>query len=139
MKLKKFLLIHLVFIFVILDVLAGNVRDIRKELKHFYNKKVENKEIHYIKRFEKIKGKLPKQGILGYFTNKEYSTDDDDRFFFLTQYALSPLIIVRGTKPSIIIADVSHSFNSIEFSIKYNCCLLRNFGDGILLFQKRTE
>ena len=139
MKVKNFLLIHLVFIIVILDVLAGNVRDVRKELKHFYNQKVENKETHHVRRFEKLKDKLPGQGILGYFTNREYSTGDDARFFYLTQYALSPLIIVRSTKPQIIIADVSDSFNSIEFSNKYNCHLLRNFGDGILLFQKRTE
>ena len=139
MKLKNFLLIHLVFIMVILDVLAGNVRNVRKELKRFNNQKVENKETRHVRRFEKIKDLLPEQGILGYFTNREYSTDDDTRFFFLTQYALSPLIIVRSTKPQIIIADVSNSFNIIEFSNKYNCCLLKNFGDGILLFRKRTE
>jgi hypothetical protein len=124
---------------VILDVLAGNVRDVRKELKHFYNQKVENKETHHVRRFEKIEDILPEQGILGYFTNKEYSTVDDTMFFFLTQYALSPLIIVRGTKPQIIIADVNDSFNIIEFSNKYDCRLLKNFGDGILVFRKRTE
>ena len=139
MKLKKILLIHLVFIVVILDVLIGNFRDIRKELIHFNNRNIENKVTHHVRRFEKIKDKLPGQGILGYFTNREYSIDDDAMFFYLTQYALSPLIIVRSTKSKLIIADVSDSFNSIEFSIKYNCYLLKNFGDGILLFRKRTQ
>ena len=132
-------MIHLVFIVVILDVLAGNVRDVRKELKLLYKQKFENQETHHIRRFEKIRDKLPGQGVWGYFTNKDYSPGDDARFFYLTQHALSPLIIVRSTKPQIIIADVNDSFNSLEFSKKYNCRQLSNFGDGILLFQKRPE
>ena len=139
MKLKNFLLIHLLFIMVILDVLAGNVRDVTKELRQFYNQKAESKETHHVRRLENLKDILPEQGIVGYFTNREYNTVDDTMFFFLTQYALSPLIILRGTEPQIIIADVNDSFNIVEFSSKYNCSLLKNFGDGILVFRKRTE
>ena len=139
MKLKNFLLIHLVFIMVILDVLAGNVGDVIKELRLFSNQMAESKETQHLRRLEKLKGILPEQGIVGYFTNREYSTGDDNMFFYLTQYALSPLIILRGTKPQIIIADVSNSFNIIEFSNKYNCRLIKNYGDGILVFRKRAE
>jgi hypothetical protein len=139
MNLKNFLLIHLVFIMVIFDVLAGNVQDVIKEFRQFYNQKAESKESHHERRLEKIKDILPEHGIVGYFTNREYNTDDDTMFFYLTQYALSPLIILRGTKPQIIIADVNDSFNIIEFNNKYNCRLLKNFGDGILVFRKRTE
>ena len=138
-SLKNFLLIHGVFILVILDVLAGNVRDVGKELKRFNNQTTVNEDALHVKRFEKLKDKLPGEGILGYFTNRGYSADDDARFFYLTQYALSPLIIVRSTEPQTIIADVRDSFNSDKFSKKHNCYLLKNFGDGILLFRKRTE
>jgi hypothetical protein len=138
-KLKNFLLIHLVFIMVILDVLAGNVQDAIKELRKFHNQKGESKETHHERRLEKLKDVLPEHGIVGYFTNREYNTGEDTMFFFLTQYALSPLIILRSTKPQFIIADVNDSFNITKFSNKYNCRLLRNFDDGILVFRKRAE
>ena len=139
MKLKNFLLIHLVFIMVILDVLAGNIRDVTKEFRQFYNQKAENKETHHVRQLEKLKDILPEKGIVGYFTNREYNTVDDTMSYYLTQYALSPLIIVRSTKPQIIVADVNETFNIKAFNSRYNCRLLKNFGDGILVFHKRTE
>ena len=140
MKLKNFLLIYLVFIIVILDVLLGNAREVIKEFRQFFIQSAESQETHHVRRLEKLKDILPEQGIVGYFSNKHYNTaDDDDMFFTLTQYALSPLLIIHSTKPQIIIADVNDSFNIIEFSNKYNCQLLKNFGDGILVFHKRTE
>ena len=110
-----------------------------EELRQFHNQKTISKETHHVRRFEKIKDILPEQGIIGYFTNKEYSADDDTRFYFLTQYALAPLIILRSTKPQVIIADVNDSFNIFEFSKKYNCRLLKNFDDGILVFRKKKN
>ena len=88
---------------------------------------------------EKIKDILPEKGTVGYFTNREYNETDGAMYFVLTQYALSPLIIHRGTKPQIIIADVNDSFNTKDFNNKYNCRLLKNFGNGILVFRKREE
>lgn len=138
-KLKNFLLIYLVFIILILDVLVGNARDVIKELRQFYNQRVESKETHHVRRLEKIKDILPEKGMVGYFRYRDYKTADDAMFFGLTQYALAPLFIFRGTRPRIIIADVDDSFNIKEFSNKYNCRLLKIFGDGILVFRKRTE
>ena len=138
-KLKIFVLIHLVFIVAICDFLSGNARDIIKELRKFYDQASESEETLYVRRLEEIKDVLPKHGIIGFFSNKNYSSSDYHKFFFLTQYSLSPLLIARGTKPKFIIADVNDSFNIIGFSNKYNCRLVKNSEDGILVFQKKEK
>ena len=140
LKTKNFLLVHLVFLMVILDVLNGNFRDVIKEFRQFYIQKAESEETLHVRRIEKIKDILPEKGIVGYFTNKEYSWwAADTMYFCLTQYALSPLIVLRSTKPKVIIAYVNDSFNIIKFSSKYNCRLLKNFNNGILVFRKKEE
>ena len=139
MNFQKFLIIHLVFIILILDILVGNVKEITKEYRKHYSNNTENTESQHVLRLEKIKDVLPEEGFIGYFTNKKYSPGDDARFYFLTQYALSPLIIIRDKKQQILIADVDESFDVIEFCKKHNYSIVKDSGRGIIVLRKKQE
>ena len=55
------------------------------------------------KRFEPLKGKLPfKRGVVGYISassvpGASYDSNNDQGEYVLTQYVMSPIIIVKGT------------------------------------------
>lgn len=71
----------------------------------------------YEKNFMEAKKSLPSSGIIGYVTDyNNYDYDSLSRIY-LAQYALAPLIIIRSSKPSLILGN--HS-NNIERKIINN-------------------
>ena len=95
----------------------------------------------YERRFEGLRKMLPPRGVVGYITDKGVTASDSEatQYFFLTQYALSPLIVIR---------DLNHQFvvgNSLRGAIDYEVLalsdftLLKDFGNGVMLFKREPS
>jgi len=96
-------------------------------------------------RFDAVKEVIPiKRGIVGYLgewdvPGAEYESSDQRAEFLLTQYALAPLILVRGTDAEWNIAVLnSTAFTSWESNHhgKYQIYPLRN---NIYVLQKKED
>ncbi|HWZ80841.1 MAG TPA: hypothetical protein VNX87_30165 [Candidatus Sulfotelmatobacter sp.] len=78
-------------------------------------------------RFAAVKTRLPASGVIGYIGgNGDSSTPD----YYLTQYALAPLVVDRSTHHTIVIGNFPLSQPS---SLPPNLRLVEDFGSGVLL------
>lgn len=89
------------------------------------------------KKFEKIKKDLPKSGIIGYAWEykpiNNASNQPSPRDYYLTQYFLSPLIIVDSENLPMLIGKFKKNPDQKKNSRFY----IKNLGDNIYLFVKK--
>jgi hypothetical protein len=78
-------------------------------------------------RFAAVKSRLPATGVIGYIGESGNPSVPD---YYLTQYALAPLVVDRSAKHAIVIGNFSHSPPS---DLPPNLRLLQDFGNGVLL------
>ena len=90
----------------------------------------------YEKRFGELKAVLQNQSIVGYVSDYEAKSDDDGNAFGMTQYVLAPIILVRGNKPNFIISNFSSAKPDRKAYEKENLSLIKDFGNGVMLFER---
>ncbi len=78
-------------------------------------------------RFAVVKADLPRRGVIGYIGESGNAGTAD---YYLAQYALAPLVIDRSTSH----AQVIGSFPTSSPEIPKDLQLVRDFGNGVLLF-----
>jgi hypothetical protein len=78
-------------------------------------------------RFALLKRRLPARGVVGYIGESGDSATPD---YYLTQYALAPLVLDNSTDHGIVIGNFPSSHSP---EIPQNLRLVQNFGNGILL------
>jgi hypothetical protein len=78
-------------------------------------------------RFTTLKAQLPNRGVIGYIGEPGNSGTAD---YYLAQYALAPLVIDHSANHAFVIG----SFPDSPPEVLSNLQLIRDFGDGVLLF-----
>jgi hypothetical protein len=78
-------------------------------------------------RFAAVKTRLPANGVVGYIGESGNSSTPD---YYLTQYALAPLVVDRSTHHAIVIGNFPLSPPS---NLPPNLRLVEDFGSGVLL------
>lgn len=87
-----------------------------------------------------LKNDLPTRGVIGYIfqngTPPDFILDsmDDQEEYFLTQYTLAPLIVVRGTSPQWVIGNFSEKS---PLSKIQDHQIIHSYGWGIYLMQEK--
>ena len=89
----------------------------------------------YEGRFHLLRSALPPEGVVGYISEPWRPPLDLDwlKGFFLTQYALTPLVVEDGVAPALVIGNFPAGLTS--YSPDPTLALVRDFGDGVLLFR----
>lgn len=91
----------------------------------------------YEKRFEGLKKILPSHGVVGYISNKQA---EDIRFdvttaeYYLTQYALSPVIVAYSQEPQLVVGNFRDAAAAGKAVASRHFILLKDFGNGVMLF-----
>jgi fermentation-respiration switch protein FrsA (DUF1100 family) len=85
----------------------------------------------YEHRFDVLRPMLPRQGTVGYVTDRPEAA----REFFLTQYALAPLIVVAHARAPLVIGNFFDPDAGPAVAAAHGLALLRDFGDGVALFR----
>lgn len=95
---------------------------------------------HYEARFRLLRSALPPEGVVGYFSEPWRPPHDLDwlKGFFLTQYALTPLVVADSTAPVLVIGNF-RSAGPPSSATDPTLVLVRDFGDGILLFRHQPR
>jgi hypothetical protein len=121
-------------ILIILFSLASGVRFIKKEI-NFTNliKPIDAITLNE-KRYEELKPYLLRRGIVGYMSDvhsiKEY---------YLTQYTLAPVIVVKTKDYPLIIGNYQGTIAGPENFKNGDLFLLRDFGNGVSLLRGKNK
>lgn len=123
--------------------LFSNIRLLKKEFE--FNRDYIGRDYvtWYEKRFEGLKGILPARGVVGYISDKrpeEIATDPElTRGYYLTEYALSPIIVDNNLGHELIIGNF-HKPITAPNSLKYRgLAVFKDFGNGVVLFKAEVK
>lgn len=83
-------------------------------------------------RFAALKARLPAGGVIGYIGETGDSATPD---YYLTQYALAPLVVDLSPHHSLVVGNFP---SSPPFGIPQNLHLVEDFGQGVMLFAEDT-
>jgi hypothetical protein len=82
-------------------------------------------------RFAALKSRLPARGVIGYIGETGDSATPD---YYLTQYALAPLVVDYSSDHGMVVGNFPSSWPSQS---PPNLRLVEDFGDGVLLFASK--
>ncbi len=94
------------------------------------------------KRFEPLKQRLPfKRGVVGYISDSSipgvsYDPNNDQGEYVLTQYAMSPIIIIKGTGQEWDIGNLSLQAYKVWSQANHGQFEVTQFKGNIYLFHK---
>jgi hypothetical protein len=83
-------------------------------------------------RFGELKSSLADCGVVGYIGESGTSAEAD---YYLTQYALAPLVVDRSASHPLVVGNFPTSSPSV--SALGNLELIRDFGHGVLLYARK--
>jgi hypothetical protein len=93
-----------------------------------------------VRRFERLCRLLPAHATIGYEADSQNPLEDrqEVRRFYLTQYALAPVIVVAGTSREFVVAnyrdpDRCRVCKSPDFA------LVADLGEGLMLFRRTSR
>ena len=97
----------------------------------------------YDRRFDELRSSLPDSGMVGYATDKEPQQVFSDSYaiqrFYLTRYALSPLIVVNDIDHKHVVGDFHDSPPRLEQYGEKGLAVVKDYGNGVILFERRVE
>jgi hypothetical protein len=127
---------------IILFALVSNMRLLGRAV-HDLTALTQPDEItEYEARFKQLKQVLPPHARVGYVTDARRQ-DGESRSrpfmrYLLTQYALLPVIVLRDSHQPLIVGNF-YSANGIDAETTRGLTLIRDFGNGVMLFRASPE
>jgi hypothetical protein len=82
-------------------------------------------------RFAALKANLPVNGVIGYIGESGDSATPD---YYLTQYALAPLVVDRSPNHAIVVGNFP---SSPPAQMPENLRLVKDLGNGVMLFSSK--
>src|SRR5579872_2647522 len=83
------------------------------------------------RRFAALKSSLPTVGAIGYI---EEPTDPAIPYYYLTQYALAPVVVEKSTNHKLVVGN----FPTLQHPpVPPGLRLVKDFGNGVLLFTNK--
>jgi hypothetical protein len=133
MKTMHFKITLLFAAFIVLSF-YHNFKSLHKGIQR-YNRYELDQITLYENRFADLKAVLQNQLIVGYVSDYDDSSDENGIAFRMTQYVLSPILLVRGTKHDFIVGNFQRSKPNYKAFEKENLSMYKDFGDGAILFE----
>ncbi len=90
-----------------------------------------NLTTYYENRFAALRRLLPRHGVVGYVSDRP----DSDREYFLTQYALAPVLLDRGGLHAVVVGNFFDPATALAIAAPMRLVLVRDLGDGVMLFR----
>lgn len=94
----------------------------------------------HVQRVLPMRDMLPANGEVGYLSDIDPGdvnlVPEADRDYYLTQYALAPLVVIRTTDRDIVVGN----FRQLPTrALPDGVVQVRNFGGGVMLLKRRVE
>jgi hypothetical protein len=104
-----------------------------------YNRQELDQITTYEMRFSDLKEYLPNHAVVGYISDYDEKSGKYGQAYSMTQYVIAPVILVRGIKRKFIIGNFLGAQPNIKKYERKNIALVRDFGNGAVLFKKRDR
>ena len=129
--------LKIIFLFAPIIILSFhyNFKALQKGIER-YNRKELDQITVYEKRFIDLKELLQNHLVVGYVSDYDDNSNEDGIAYTMTQYVLAPIILVRGIKRNFIIGNFHSVKPNIKVYEKENLSLIRDFGNGVILFER---
>ena len=90
-------------------------------------------------RLKLLKADLPETGVIGYLADWDVSgqgeSSDLEAEYRMTQYALAPLVVARGSDYGIVVGNITVTKFDDDLEEHYRLLLQHEYGNGILLLR----
>jgi hypothetical protein len=93
-------------------------------------------EIVYEKALEPLKSRLPDVATVGYITDDSFPRKT--MYFYLTQYALCPVLVAQGEKYPLVIGGY-YDMTNPDKSESSDLTIIDDFGNGIYLYKGHEQ
>jgi hypothetical protein len=103
---------------------------------HVLTKTPTDNQTLYERRFLELKKALPLHGVVGYITDEN---DEIPWNYYQTQYALSPIIVDKKTGQELVVGNFRDSAVARKVIANNDLILLKDFGEGVVLFRKQVK
>jgi hypothetical protein len=110
----------------------ANLRIINKEVERLSGPG-RTDEIVYEAHLAPLSKLLPRNAVVGYVTGAGQDAPHETKYFYLTQYCLCPSLVVRGADHAFVIGGYYGADRPA--GVPAGLSLLRDFGDGLLLYR----
>ncbi len=89
------------------------------------------------RRFAGLRGALPAHGVVGYVSDADEGEATWE--FYETQYFLTPALLERSTQHELVVGNFHHTPVDADWLAGQSLVLLRDYGDGVMLFSRKRE
>jgi hypothetical protein len=132
---SKNLKVLFLFSAIIIFSFHNNLQALQKGIERYKRKELDQVTI-YEKKFIELKAFLQDHMVVGYVSDYDANSDEDGMAYGMTQYVLAPIILVRGKKRNFIVGNFHSANPNIKAYEEENLSLYRDFGNGVILFQR---
>jgi hypothetical protein len=126
-KLKNYFALFILILYTCLSCVFG----LYKEIKLFPDPLRNNEIGVQDNKWNSLRRFLPQRGVIGYLSDSTSHME-----FILVQYSLAPLIVVNDTNRQYVIGNFNDPRSHLSL-MRENLDLLRDFGQGVMLFKNR--
>jgi hypothetical protein len=94
----------------------------------------------FLRRLDPLRRMLPSHGTVGYEADSQdpLAEREDVRRFYLTQYAVAPVIVVAGVDRDLVIGDYRVP-DRCRICKSQDFTLAADFGHGLMLFRRKAR
>jgi hypothetical protein len=132
---SKHLIALFLFAAIIIFSFYNNFKAMQKGIQRYKRKELDQITI-YEKKFTELKEVLQNHLTVGYVSDYDDKSNEDGIAYGMTQYVLAPIILVRGIKRNFIVGNFHSAKPNIKAYEKENLSLYRDFGNGVILFER---
>ncbi len=127
----------------VLFAMLSNMRLLKQTLALNYKQIGKDGITQYENRFKELKKELPSWGTVGYISDipsKQLLKDTKATVnYFLTEYAVSPVVVDNSQNHPIIIGNFQHKLTDTTVSETSKFILKKDFGNGVVLFNNENK
>lgn len=87
--------------------------------------------VYYHARFKDLRRLLPRRGVVGYVSDDPGAA----REYYMTQYVLVPVVLDPTTARGLVVGNFFDPARAGPIAEGYGLVLLRDFGEGVMLFR----
>ncbi len=82
---------------------------------------------------------LPRFGVVGYLSDEDSFTTAGMRRYYLTQYALAPLVVSRSAQGEFVLGNFKDPSKAVELARQSGLSVEHDFGGGLMIFRRKAQ
>jgi len=113
--------------------LAAGVYIYRQDLKP----KPDDEISVYLRRYDKVKKTLKPGDVVGYIAESDLTIGERDKRLFLTQYEMSPVLVVLSTDIKTVIGNFESPASGKKTIVGKPLVVVKDFGNGVMILRNK--